>query len=56
MKGYYYNVTAQLADGNVEHFGFYSPRRLSNDEIYSTVLAVSEHGSLISVKADIEKL
>jgi len=55
MKGYYYNVTAQLADGNVEHFGFYSPRRLSNDEIYSTVLAVSEH-PVVSVKADIEKL
>jgi len=54
MKGYYYNITAQ-AGGNVEHFGFYSPRRLSNDEIYSTVLAVSEH-PVVSVKADIVKL
>jgi len=55
MKGYYYSVTAQLADGNVEHFGFFSRRKLTHNEVFNTVLAVSEH-PVVSVKADIEKL
>ncbi|MCD6125155.1 hypothetical protein J7J62_08300 [bacterium] len=52
MKGYYYNVVAQTSDGRLEHFGFFSPQMLTNDEIYNTVLAVSSCHKLISVNME----